>query len=272
MQLDKDRKTQRRYEGFIATPNLWKDDVVKGIHQFNLLRPTPKIDAEILDHLRLGKYIEQFVFYMLQQDTNISRLHKNIQIQKEKQTLGEIDCLFVKGGVPIHLEISYKFYLVDFNRGDHEIDFCIGPNNRDSLVEKLIRIEQHQLPLLFKNETREILRQINFNPSECEQKVLFRCQLFLPLEHRDYRFKILNNKCICGFYIPYHRLSTFSNSKFFIPNKKDWLLAPHTDVSWLSYTSARSKIKEYHEKKFSPLCWIKKPNGQINKVFVLWWS
>ncbi len=271
MQMDRDRKTQRRYEGFMNTPNLWNDDVVKGIHQFELSKSSNKFTSDILDNLRLGKYIEQFVFYVLQQDKNIRQLKENIQIQKGKQTLGEIDCLFLENDQPIHLEISYKFYVVDFSRGTNEVEHCIGPNNRDSLVEKLTRIKDHQLPLLFREETQEYLDALNFNIKNCTQQVLFKCQLYLPLSHLDHQFENLNQDCVAGIYLRNNELDKFSSCKYFIPDKKDWLINPIVDVDWLNFKEVKKEIKRFHEKKYSPLCWMKHPNGEIVKAFVIWW-
>lgn len=269
--MNRDRKTQGRYEGFLKTSNLWKGDTVKGIQQFDLPITPNKFSSKITGNLRLGKYIEQFVFFSLQQQQHITELQENIQIQKGKQTLGEIDCLFVANEKPIHLEISYKFYVVDFGRGTNEIEHCIGPNNRDSLVEKLTRIEEHQLPLLFLEETQEQLKSLSFDFQNCDQLVLFKCQLFLPLSHLDYQFETLNQDCISGIYLRNKELKKFSNCKFFIPDKKDWLISPSVDVDWLNFKEIKNEIKRFHEKKYSPLCWIKHPNGQITKAFVIWW-
>jgi len=50
---------------------------------------------------------------------------------------------------PIHLEIIYKFYLYDPSIGLTQLDHWIGPNRRDSLVKKLTKLKQKQLPLLY---------------------------------------------------------------------------------------------------------------------------
>ena len=53
----------------------------------------------------------------------------------------------------IHLEVSYKFYLYDENLGKLESEKWIGPNKRDSLVQKTAKLKSKQLPILFHKET-----------------------------------------------------------------------------------------------------------------------
>jgi hypothetical protein len=109
----KTKDIQRRYEGFLQTNCLWKDKSVYNIQQFKIKSNSTKINIEIDGKLRLGKYIERFVSFQLKEENNISILSENIQIQKEKRTLGELDCVLLKNIKPIHLEIIYKFYLYD---------------------------------------------------------------------------------------------------------------------------------------------------------------
>jgi len=61
--------------------------------------------------------------------------------------------LFLEDEKPIHLEIQFKFYLYDAALGTTEIDHCIGPMRKDSLNEKLSKLKEKQLPLLYANET-----------------------------------------------------------------------------------------------------------------------
>ena len=262
--------TQKRFTGFLQTPTLWAHKKINGISQFDLEKHTFKLTSDFDENLRLGKYVEQFVFEVLSKDSSISFLKSNIQIQKGKQTLGEIDCLLIRNEKPIHLEVSYKFYVVDFSRGGNEIDYCVGPNNRDSLIEKLERLQNHQLPLLFKEDTQSYLD--GFNVNECEQQVLFKGQLYLPWNQKEYRLSILNQDCIAGFYITSKEFLLFKNDKFFIPNKKDWLIRPYSEVSWLNFEQIQVEIKHFHSKNYSPMCWIKKRNGELLKVFVIWWK
>jgi len=62
--------------------------------------------------------------------------------------VGELDCLILRDKKPIHLEVIYKFYLYDASVGDTEIAHFIGPNRKDSLIEKLTKLQEKQLPIL----------------------------------------------------------------------------------------------------------------------------
>lgn len=267
----KTKDIQKRYDGFLQTPSLWKNDIVFGLHQFKIKPKSLKIDINIDEKLRLGKYIERFVSYQLKQEKDINILSENIQIQQNKITLGELDCIIKKGKKPIHLEIIYKFYVYDNSVGTTEIEHFIGPNRKDALIEKLTKLKEKQLPLLYSNECKAYLKSIQLSSEKIEQQVYFKAQLFVPFTHNNMQLKMLNSDCICGFYINPKELVNFSDCKFFIPNKKDWLVNPHQNVNWLIYNDFKEKSAAYLARNFSPLCWIKQKNGEIKKMFLVWW-
>ena len=148
----KTKNIQKRYDGFLQTACLWEDRDVFDMQQFELPFKSSKINSKILEEPRLGKYVERFVSFELTQDASIEIISENIQIQREKITIGELDCILLKNGKPIHLEIIYKFYLYDASVGKNEIEHFIGPNRKDALIEKLTKLKEKQLPLLFTNE------------------------------------------------------------------------------------------------------------------------
>jgi hypothetical protein len=267
----KTKDIQKRYEGFLQTNCLWKNDTVYQMKQFELKINSVKIDIDINEKLRLGKYIERFVSFQLEQEKSIKIICENIQIQKDKITLGELDCILTKNKKPIHLEVIYKFYLFDPSIGKTEIDHFIGPNRKDSLIEKIVKLKDKQLPLLYSNECLDYLNTINLNSDKIEQQVYFKAQLFVPLSLRKKQLTKLNTNCISGFYINIKELEQFKESKFYIPNKKDWLIIPHQNITWLNYDQFKIDSNTYLERKFSPMCWIKLPNGEIKKIFLIWW-
>ena len=173
----KQRELQKHFEGFLKTPNLWSDSNIENLKQFELSDKVSKIEIYIDEKQRLGKYVEQFVFYQLK-NSNVDILLENIQIQKEKRTLGELDCIIRDENRLIHLELVYKFYLFDETVGSYEIDHFIGPNRKDSLREKLIKLKEKQLPLLYSAECKEQLTYYNFDVNTIEQQVCFKAQLF----------------------------------------------------------------------------------------------
>lgn len=262
---------QKRYEGFLKTPFLWINDAVYNLDQFKITSKFNKIEVVLDEKLRLGKYVEQLVSFELSQQNNISVLAENIQIQDGKITLGELDCLLLRNNEPIHLEIIYKFYLYDAFVGESEIDHFIGPNRKDSLKEKLTKLKEKQLPLLYSNTCKPYLDELDLIVENITQQVYFKAQLFLPFSNKHIELKTLNTNCVAGFYINQNELNQFIDCKFYIPNKKDWLILPHTNVSWLNFNVFETATQDYFEQKFSALCWIKFNNGELKKLFLVWW-
>jgi hypothetical protein len=56
----KKKDIQKRYEGFLQTNSLWKKKSIQQLNQFKIIANSRKIDVDIDDKLRLGKYIECF--------------------------------------------------------------------------------------------------------------------------------------------------------------------------------------------------------------------
>lgn len=261
----------KRYEGYLSTACLWQNDEVFNLKQFSITSTSTKIDIQIDNNLRLGKYIERFVSFELEQQEDISILAENIQIQKDKRTLGELDCLLLRDGNPIHLEIIYKFYLYDESVGNTEIERFIGPNRKDALIEKLNKLKEKQLPLLYSSSCKPYLDPYKFKAEDFSQQVYFKAQLFLPYTKQNIQLKTLNNDCVIGYYITEKDLNDLKDCKFFIPTKKDWLITPHTNILWKSFDNFKTIANGYFKERFSTLCWVKHKNGNIKKIFLVWW-
>ncbi len=262
---------QKRYEGFLSTPCLWEGDAVSGLFQFEMVSKSKNIRMTINEELRLGKYVERFVSFELEEQENIFILEENIQIQRDKLTLGELDCLFLKNNKPVHLEIIYKFYLYDPSVGNNEIECFIGPNRKDALIEKLTKLKNKQLPLLHTTECKKYLKPMRLKSEDFSQLVHFKAQLFMPLSKQHIQLKTLNTDCVFGFYMKRNEWHLFNNCKFYFPKKKDWLVIPNTNVNWLNFTNFKTIAQDYFDKKISPMCWIKLKNGELKKAFLVWW-
>ncbi|CAM1333414.1 DUF1853 family protein [Tenacibaculum aestuariivivum] len=263
---------QLQYEGFLKTPFLWNGKGVFNLHQFEITsNNTASFTTTIIKKPRLGKLVERFVTFELQQNPLIKIIAENIQIQQEKITLGELDCLLLKDQEPIHLEIIYKFYLYNNSVGETEIERWIGPNKKDSLVQKLTKLKEKQLPLLYSEQCLPYLNNLNLDAEKIKQQLYFKAQLFVPLKDYGKELPLINNDCIIGFYITLLELNQFKNCKFYIPNKHNWLVQPHTNIDWLSFNSFTTNLQTFLTEKRAPLCWLKKTNGQLIKFFVIWW-
>ena len=137
----------RRFDGFRNTPLLWKG-LMKGLTMYTT-EELPIINYPEINptsHIRLGKLIEHFVLFELEQDESIQLLKSNVQIFRDQITIGELDCLMKQLAVNIHLEIVYKFYLYDPSIST-ELNRWVGPNKNDSLVLKLEKLKEKQLPM-----------------------------------------------------------------------------------------------------------------------------
>lgn len=265
------KEIQLQFNGFLQTPCLWKGTAIYNLQQFEIEQKFLAFNVTINPKIRLGKYVERFVSYQLQQEESIKVVSENIQIQQNKITLGELDCVLFNNDTPVHLEIIYKFYVYDSRVGKTEIEHFIGPNRKDSLVDKLTKLKEKQLPLLYSKACENYLHSIHLSSKIMEQQVYFKAQLFVPFSDKSIQLKDLNQNCCVGFYINKKELQEFTSCKFFIPKKKDWLVVPHKNVNWQSYNQIKETLHDYLEREFSPLCWIKFHNGEIKKFFLVWW-
>ena len=260
-----------QYLGFLNTPNLWLNTSDFKMQQFEITKSISAVSNLENHKLRLGNLVERFVSLQLKQDETVSILVENIQIQKDKITIGEIDCLLKKGEQPIHLEIVYKFYLYDATVGTTEMEHWIGPNRKDSLVQKLAKLEEKQLPLLYHNCTKPVLEKLDVQVEEIQQQVCFKAQLFVPFHNQNIPFKAINASCVTGFYMSQKELPQFADCEFFIPEKLDWLSDIPTHHLWQSYHTFLEALKPLLNQEKAPLCWLKKSNGETEKCFVVWW-
>lgn len=262
---------QQNFRGYLNTPNLWLDAKVYGMHQYILNGSTSaKFTGNVVGNLRLGKLVERFVFQQLTDDNTCDILAENIQIQDGKRTIGELDALLMTKNGPVHVEIIYKFYLFDPNQGNDELSHWIGPNRKDSLLQKLDKLKTKQLPLLYHPKTLLELENLKLKVENFKQHVLFKAQLFLPLDQNETVFYKLNPNCVYGFYIRLDDLLQFKTAQFYIPEKIDWLMEAKYEVPWLDHDNFTSEVKIWLDRKISPLFWMK-DKGILSKFFVIWW-
>ena len=259
----------RLYRGYLETPMLWKGNL-QDVEQIDLPSSlSPRIQVDPVSNKRLGAIAEQFTFDYWSSIQGLKIIQRNIQINGEKETLGELDAILEFHGKMHHVEIAYKVYLYDPDYGKTALEHWIGPNRRDDFMTKLRRIREHQLPLIEKTETKEILERLGVSTIH-ESKVWVKGLLFVPSEN-DIDVTPLNEDCIAGYYIRGNALKNHSKSKFHMPSKLEWMVSPHSNVEWRSYNHMSVQIEALHEKQFSPMIWKKEPNGLLSRMFVVWW-
>lgn len=261
---------KKRFNGYFQTPLLWSGSL-GGLTQFEPeVYPQPTFELVVDRTLRLGHLVERFVEMEFNMHPFVEVKGVNIQIYRDKITIGELDFIVKSNEKWYHLEVVYKFYLYDDTVGASNVDHWIGPNRKDALSLKLAKIADYQFPLLQAPEVREELTIRGIDVTQIDQRVFFKAQLFLPYG-KKITISPLNPSCIAGFYIHQQDVHSFSLHRFFLPDKLDWLVVPHPFVPWKDYGQIIHEISALLGQKTAPMVWLKSPNGEIQKCFVVWW-
>lgn len=249
---------------------------INGISNFELsdLNDVEINKIEFPENLRLGKQVERIVSALISASSNFEILKENIQIIDGKITIGELDFIIKNkdSDTIFHLELVYKFYLYDPNHSQIELEKWIGPNRKDSFIEKYTKLQTKQFPLLYKEQTKIYLE--NLNVDELEQKLCFMASLFVPYHTFGQQFPLVNQQSIIGYWLSIDEFKTIENKdyKFYLPNKNEWGIDPKHNLIWQSFTTILSQIQDFHSRDFSPLCWVKNPNGNYEQCFIVWWD
>lgn len=222
----------------------------------------------------LGKRMESFFELVIHLSNDYQFLAGNLQISEGKITLGELDFLIkdlLQKNI-LHIEMVYKFYVYDPSI-TNEIQRWIGPNRRDSLLQKMDKLKKKQLPLLFKSPTKTALSALNIAAEDLQQLVCFKANLFIPRKCKAEQLKIINQDCVAGFYIHRTEFSAeeFSGYGFFSPKKQDWPIEPKHNTTWLSYSEILAEVSGLLEQQRSPLIWMRKDEQTFERFFLVWW-
>ncbi len=258
------------YLGFLNTPFLFVDSEGLPFEIFNdVLIHKSTFSGNINNNLRLGNRVEQYVFQQLR-NNGYKFIIENLQIIANKNTLGELDCIIEKNNIQIHLEIVFKFYLYNSSVGQSELEHWIGPNKKDSLIEKINKLKFHQLPLLYTPETTEILTNLSIAIPKTQQ-VFFKAQLFVPYLSPQISFKTINPDCVSGFYISIQDVNHLKVNEFYLPSKEEWIETPNPNGNGFELRELLQKVQPLHKNEKSPMCWMKEKSGSWIKLFITWW-
>lgn len=269
-----ENRLQQQFEGFIKTSPLWEGHRF-GITQFAMPKQTePIFNGEVLSNkLYLGKRAERFLEDFLNQSKRYDVLASNIQIIDDKKTLGELDFIIYDNQKQqhIHLEQVYKFYVYD-PRFIKETDRWIGPNRKDSLQEKIDKLNLHQFPLLRHPTTQKILGDLNISTKNIAQQVCFKAHCFVPKGMAPKDVNSINPKSISGYYTSYTNFikTESKNAQYVIPKKIDWSIAPQNAQSWCSFSEICDQLGSYFKEKRAPLV-LMKDGDTYQRMFVVWW-
>jgi len=263
---------QKRVKALMQTQNLRVS--IPNVETFSLanLKGVETIELDVPSNLRLGHQIEKVVSALIQASSNFELIAENVQIIADKITIGELDFIIKDQANQqlLHLELVYKFYVYDPAVSDVELKRWIGPNRKDSLLEKMEKLRTKQFPLLYRNQTQQVLKDINIEA--VKQTHCFMAHLFVPYVLYGQEFSHINNQAIVGYWFHYAELDQqlSVNELYYLPTKKEWGLNPADHQNWENFEEFKPKIVEEIGQKRSPLCWVKSKTG-LKQCFVVWW-
>jgi hypothetical protein len=264
---------QARVESILKSSNMGV--TISGVTNFELnqLNISDVSSYPDLPMIRLGKQIERVFSFLIQNSSNYSILKENIQIIDGKITIGELDFIIKSNETSevSHLEIVYKFYLYDPNNSEIELEKWIGPNRKDSFIEKFDKLKSKQFPLLYKSKTVDVLNDLDL--SKMSQQLCFMASLFVPFSMLDKSVSIINNSAIVGYWLTLidFKIHAKSNAQYYLPKKQEWGIAPHHNSEWYSFSEVSELINESLSREFSPLIWIKRSDLRYEQCFIVWW-
>lgn len=264
-------KTKSRITSVLNANHL--DESITGFSMFSLsgLNLVADFTFELPTKLRLGHMVEKVVSELVKSSTNYEILYENIQIIKDKNTIGELDFI-IESSITnqlIHLELAYKFYLFDPSISEEPMHNWIGPNRKDSLKEKLEKLKTKQFPLLFHEATKSKLTAINID--EVSQMLCLLVSLYIPYEYKG-KFDPVYEKAIKGYYIDFENFKRLNDSTkaYYIPTKKEWGIDPAANEVWASFEEIQCEMQRQLQQQHAPLCW-QKCNDSYESFFVVWW-
>lgn len=221
----------------------------------------------------LGKQAELLFEQCIRESEAYNILAANLQIQGETETLGELDFLLLQKqtGIQMHVEVACKFYLYDESNHETLEGKWIGPNRKDTLLDKITKLTEKQFPILHHSQTKKKLLSKGFLSEDAVQKCFLLSSLFVPFGFDTTIIPVNYRACIVGYWIYYTNLSLEDDYRYAMPSKKEWLLPPNRITSWFNAKDICPKISEAIERKRTPLIY-KKKGSSIDKFFVVWWE
>ena len=271
-----------QFIGFLKTPDIFPNNSFTGIEPYIL--PHFKYE-EIEESLKeivlpntlvMGKRMEHFFKAVISESSDKALIAHNIQLHQNKTTLGELDFLIkdLTKNKMLHVELMYKIYVYDPTfPTEIEMQRWIGPNRKDSLIEKLEKVKNHQLPQLHSSAAKQFLETLQVSAETIDQHICFKAKLFIPKHLEAYQFPVINNQCIVGYWYTVKQFNAEMTEayKFFAPEKQDWPSDPENNNTWITVAEINKEIQAMHLQKKSPLIWISKPTGEFESAIVVWW-
>lgn len=264
-------KTKSRIASIVKANNL--DFSTTGFRSFHLseLVLENELEFDLPTNIRLGHLVERIVSELIKSSSNYNIIYENLQIIEDNKTIGEIDFIIedIAGKELIHLELAYKFYLLDPSISSEPMNNWIGPNRNDSLKEKLEKLKTKQFPLLYHPCTKSALNTIDIGT--VSQALCLLASLFTPYEHKG-SLSPEYEKAVKGYYLNLETFINLDNSekRYFLPAKKEWGMDASENENWTGFKGVESQIRTSINEKQAPLCW-QKYKGEYLVFFIVWW-
>ncbi len=273
-------RIENQFEGFVNTPSIFKNSKFSGFKLFEFhnkifYTSTNKIlEKDFSKNLVLGKRVEYFFLAAIKNSPEYQIIANNIQISDKDRTLGELDFIVreLETSKILHIELMYKFYIYD-PEISIEMERWIGPNRKDSLLQKIEKVKTNQFPLLRTPETEKYLKSKDIGSEDIKQEICFKASLFIPKKIESYNFSHINKECIVGFWVHLKDFNEYNQEgfQFFAPEKQDWPIDPKNGEEWYSFKEVDEQIQDLHSRNKSPLIWVKKIDGSFERIIVVWW-
>lgn len=266
-------KIDKAYEGFLESRLIWFGDKY-GMTQFVLPVETLNLSnlPKIPSNRRLGHQAEFVFLHLLHASAEFDVLAHSIQLIEDKRTLGELDFIIqnVKTEEVLHVELTYKFYILDRSISA-PIDQLIGPNRKDTFVKKLRKTRDQQIPLLYSQSGRDIVRGLGLEIEAIKQYVAFYAHVFVPYMDRIFKVDNLNEKCVIGYWVTQQefQIEEFKSCTYYYPIKSEWMHIPHQDVEWRNYDEIMDEISSQIKEGRSVMLWKKDEGGEVIERFFI---
>jgi len=249
------------------------DFSITGMETFQLsdldLEITP--DIALPANVRLGHLAEKIVSGLIVASSNFDMVDENIQIIEEKRTVGELDFIVknIDNQQIIHLELAYKFYLLDPSLSAEPINIWIGPNRNDSLKEKLNKLKRKQFPLLYHPNVRARLNEIEVK--DFSQALCLLASLYIPYESKV-DLSPAYAKAVKGYYLDLETFASLDNRSktYHLPAKKEWGIEPADNEIWAGFKTVEEALVNSFREKQARLCW-QRDGDSYSEFFIVWW-
>jgi len=184
----------------------------------------------------LGGYFECLWQFFFQFNPQWQLLAHNIQVIKNKQTLGELDIIASHQNTVTHLELAVKFYLQHPDYDGHQCQHWLGPQCRDRLDIKLGKLQNKQLPFLAHPATQETLKSRQL-PAPTQQSLVLKGYLFHQWKMPFKRPPAVNTQCLMGQWL--HQ----SGVKRLVTGHDSWLIIEKPQ--WLGHFKSHKETESF---------------------------